>query len=163
MAFPERPTIHGETSLGGPVVWRDPERAREPYGEDFRRCSYCGSIHPEDLLRHLRAGASPHGADWKYGWPHKFYVEGVPNLLAGKTVRCGTAFKRADGKDFEEPIMGAAPATVHVKWYNEHLLDEGYDEATRAELIEALAASGIRFEIVDGRLRYSAPHRGYQR
>jgi hypothetical protein len=100
------------------------------YGEHFRRCSYCGSINPEDLAAEQVGGDSctichrvgwsecfqnqrpmwadniavgalspeqrekfdkmapthaynPGGwyaswADWKYGWPHKFYVD-IPN------------------------------------------------------------------------------------
>lgn len=56
--------------------WRDPAR-----GEHFRRCNYCGSIHPEDLA------AEPYWyaewADRKYGWPHKFYVD-IPNRNPGQ-------------------------------------------------------------------------------
>lgn len=52
--------------------WAHPRGA-----EHFRRCSFCGSIHPGDLA----AEPSWHGdwADMKYGWPHKFYVQGVAN------------------------------------------------------------------------------------
>ena len=55
--------------------WREPTR-----GEHFRRCSFCGSISPEDL-----AAESAWRADWadrKYGWPHKFYVD-IVNRNAG--------------------------------------------------------------------------------
>lgn len=107
--------------------WREPRR-----GDHFRTCSFCGSIHPEDLAaeqegsgtcqacglagweacfrgqvpvwawhltgeqkgiltaeesaslegKHARHDYSPGGwwaswADRKYGWPHKFYVEGL--------------------------------------------------------------------------------------
>lgn len=114
--------------------WRKPER-----GEHFRRCSFCGSIHPEDLAaeqagddicrvcaKHgweacfrnqqppwvngderaavlaqvspeeraqVEAQAPAHSyspggwwaswADQKYGWPHKFYVEGLSNRDTG--------------------------------------------------------------------------------
>lgn len=46
-------------------------------GEDFRRCSYCGSINPDDLIT-LANQKDLHFevADWKYGWPHKVYVDG---------------------------------------------------------------------------------------
>lgn len=46
------------------------------HGEHFRRCSWCGSIHPDDL-----AAEPVWRADWadrKYGYPHKFYVD-MPN------------------------------------------------------------------------------------
>ena len=94
---------HGWNSAArwGGWSWDEPAR-----GEHFRRCSFCGSIHPEDLAaeramtadrctacgiggwsEHFRADAehsySPDGwraewADRKYGWPHKFYVD-IPN------------------------------------------------------------------------------------
>lgn len=66
-----------------PIHWREPRKPTDddgPVVESFRRCSYCGSIHPEDLLRVLADGARMHGSDWKYSWPHKFYVE-VPNRV----------------------------------------------------------------------------------
>lgn len=51
--------------------WREPD-----YGEHFRRCSYCGSIHPDDLA--VESTWRAEWADQKYGWPHKFYVD-IPN------------------------------------------------------------------------------------
>lgn len=42
----------------------------------YRHCSYCGSCHPADLAKSIREhGTKVHFADWKYGWPHKVYVE----------------------------------------------------------------------------------------
>ena len=49
--------------------------AWEKRDSGYRHCSYCGSIHPEDLLILLENGARLQGADWKYGYPHKFYVQ----------------------------------------------------------------------------------------
>jgi len=136
---PEQDHVHGSgwnsaTRRGG-WSWRKPR-----YGEFFRTCDFCGSIHPEDLVaeqaglgvcatcgragweEHFRAlkpawyvhaseaerelltpeeleraiqgyddhSYDPQGwyaswADQKYGWPHKFYVEGLrsrdPSLL----------------------------------------------------------------------------------
>lgn len=46
--------------------------------EHFRRCGYCGSIHPQDLLMMQANGELvdvDRSVDWKYGWPHKIYVE----------------------------------------------------------------------------------------
>jgi len=38
-------------------------------------CSYCGSISPKEALERLTDPASNgSGSDWKYGWPHKFYI-----------------------------------------------------------------------------------------
>lgn len=47
-------------------------------GESFRRCSYCGSVHPQDLLKARnegKIGSVDRSVDWKYGWPHKIYVD----------------------------------------------------------------------------------------
>lgn len=54
----------------------------------LRSCGYCGSMHPADVAAAIRAGAKPHWADFKYGWPHKAYIDGVPNPYAG--MRCST-------------------------------------------------------------------------
>lgn len=69
MDYPERPICHDNDTTAqrfGETKWRE--------RDGHRHCSYCGSLHPEDLLNVLNAGASLGGADWKYGWPHKFYI-----------------------------------------------------------------------------------------
>lgn len=38
-------------------------------------CSYCGSLHPNEAVALLKAGASISFADIKYGWPHKAYLD----------------------------------------------------------------------------------------
>lgn len=62
------PVHGGEADRWGGWSWREPDR-----GEHFRRCSYCGAIHPEDLV--AEPEWTPRWADPKYGWPHKFYVD----------------------------------------------------------------------------------------
>lgn len=70
-----------------PSGWFGPDPTKEPYGQTFRTCFYCGSIHPYDLLRAMMAHpVALERTDRKYGYPHKFYVEGIPNPLAGKPV-----------------------------------------------------------------------------
>ena len=74
MSYPERPTCHdGEQRFtGGQIIWRD----SDGYAP-FRTCSYCGSVHPEDLMALVLGNkATLGGSDWKYGWPHKFYLKG---------------------------------------------------------------------------------------
>lgn len=76
----------------GLVPW-DPARAPDlnaPYPESqytttgrLRSCGYCGSMHPTDLVAAIQAGAHVHWADQKYGWPHKVYVDDIPNPHAG--------------------------------------------------------------------------------
>lgn len=47
--------------------WREPR-----YLHHCRTCSYCGCVHPEDLI--TETGWHAEWADRKYGWPHKFYI-----------------------------------------------------------------------------------------
>jgi hypothetical protein len=68
----ENDPVHGqEAARFGGWFWSEPRR-----GEHFRRCSFCGSISPEDLA--IEPEWQPEWADRKYGWPHKFYVD-IPN------------------------------------------------------------------------------------
>lgn len=140
MKWPEKPTCHkNEQHMPGMPAdhWYAEGRADRP----FRSCSYCGSIHPEDLVRFLTNGATLESADWKYGWPHKFYVHGVPNPQAGQIVEIGSDHKGG----VTTPIMGPAPATTFVKWYSQHLSDDGFDNEAQVALQEALRVSGIDF------------------
>lgn len=79
MEFPEKIQCHGEidpifTYADEGIVWRDKS------DEHARSCSYCGSLHPEDLVYWLEhKGMQLSGADWKYGWAHKFYLVGGPS------------------------------------------------------------------------------------
>ncbi len=46
----------------------------EDHGPD-EKCSYCGSMSVVDAIAALaRPGTRYSGSDWKYGWPHKFYI-----------------------------------------------------------------------------------------
>lgn len=149
-------TCHGDVSQGGifnfdQPGWRDPQPNEEPYGYPFRTCGYCGSIHPEDLLGFLGQGAQLESSDWKYGWPHKFYVRGIANPMAGKIVEVGSQQggdineatpgskwkSTCPHKDCQErtrdhgywyvPNMSSAPAHTHAKFYNVHLKDCSQD------------------------------------
>lgn len=194
MSWPERPICHDDNwQLQSPFrlgrsTWREPRgddsssKYVSPRAETFRTCSYCGSIHPEDLVKVLAEGATLGGSDWKYGWPHKFYVHGIPNPKAGQeypqyiydTPREGEkgweryqdGFSSHDGKPLMSwrklMHMAKCPPAVHAKWYNDHLLDLTPDTfAIVAPLLEKHA--GIRWQIKDGKLGYAAPCAGYQR
>lgn len=81
----EADRVHPETQHElfryGPWLWALPRN-----GEHFRRCSFCGSIHPDDLA--AEAGWRADWADRKYGWPHKFYVE-IANRSPGREYVIG--------------------------------------------------------------------------
>lgn len=53
----------------------------------FYRCSFCGSIHPEELIKLLqKEGITIKFSDLKYGWPHKLYVKGAGEWIKFYTV-----------------------------------------------------------------------------
>lgn len=193
LVWPDRPRCHDAdgyaTRFEKTWVWRPPSGGdrESPYDYPFRTCSYCGSMHPEDLYRAVLAGATLGGADWKYGWPHKFYVD-LPNPAAGQ-LRGGTSTtiggwgsevgmslealkakhpqyadwewtERKEG-GYRVTKFSPAPAQTHAKFYNEHLKDlEAPAFQALARLIEERAK--VRFTMLDGRLRYAAPCHNYQ-
>lgn len=101
------------------------------------------------------------GSDWKYGWPHKFYVHGIPNLRAGELeyiyTYCGIREELLDDamEGFKPELTGnvwrvvsgemKSPTYLHAKWYNIHLLDLNDDAfAALAPLLDKYV--GICFE-----------------
>lgn len=169
---------HGDVSQGGVFRFDQPSwqtREREPYVTGMRQCSYCGSLNPEDLLAALKAGTVQdiHGADWKYGWPHKFYVD-VPNQIAGKVTEMGSSSGPDIGPDtpgavqsshgyWKLPTLSPAPATCHAKFYNTHLQD--VSDEVFAELAPLLLArTGIEFtRDPEKGVGWRAPAHGHQR
>jgi len=168
MQWPEQPTCHVISPVfrfSAPSWNRRAPDARNPDGEPFRRCSHCGSIHPEDLIAALDAGAQLGGSDWKYGWPHKFYVENIPNPNRDRQAEIGgkSYWSEEKGERVYEPTYGEE-GNFHAKWYNEHLEDDGFDdEALSALLARLTEASGIEFRVTDGRVQFHAPHHGFQK
>lgn len=126
-------------------------------------------MHPTELAAAIKAGATLSAADRKYGWPHKFYVDGAPNPFAGEPEIISAEYggesatpemiaagwkQYPDGFDQTtgKPVMrwarlGAprpAPASTHGKFYTEHLQD-----ATPEERAVIERAMGLRFEFDD--------------
>lgn len=144
MSYPEKPTCHESSSIFKieGVSWREPKAKEDGSNWNHaihhcRTCSYCGSVHPEDLIKLIEGGATLGGADWKYGWPHKFYIENAVD---------------AEGKVFTG------------KWYNAHLTDEGFDEEVLQKLLGLLSEhSGITWLKDEKGIGFKAPYPGYQR
>lgn len=157
--------------------WREPVR-----GEHFRRCSYCGSMHPEDVVAEFKLGATAEWADQKYGWPHKFYVH-VANRTPDAVFCVGSthggdpdrdpgtgyvhvsqltdeqrAIALRDGMLGEDdPLEGAhwlmfGQRTEH---FGKFYTQHLADPALSDETREAIAlGSGLRFHFEDGRVRW---------
>lgn len=54
------------------VEWK--ERRLGQYPGPYTHCSYCGSVHFDDIRKIVSEGGALGGSDWKYGYPHKFYA-----------------------------------------------------------------------------------------
>ena len=93
-------------SAPDPVHGTDAERwggwhwSKPRHGEHFRRCSYCGSVHPEDLAAEPAWHAE--WADRKYGWPHKFYAD-IPNRSASALFVVGAQSGGTGRPDWKAP------------------------------------------------------------
>lgn len=170
MSEPTIDPVHGHdfNFRGHEWAWREPGR-----GEHFRRCSWCGSIHPDDLVAEPIWRAD--WADWKYGWPHKFYVE-IGNrdpgalfvLAAGNTRDLPTgAVLAEDLTDEQQQILTrdgfsswaggwvqfGTRAHHFAKFYTVHLADPAISNDT----IEAVERGcGLRFEFFAGRVMWQA-------
>lgn len=67
----------------GNTVGRLPADPSGTHGRSYAACEYDGSIAPGDLYALLqREGVRVEVADWKYGWPHKLYIDGQRGLHA---------------------------------------------------------------------------------
>ena len=157
--------VHGTAaeSWGG-WHWEPPSR-----GEHFRRCSYCGSMHPDDLAGEERWHAE--WADQKYGWPHKFYVDilnrspetlfcishathdtGGPSYVSAESL---TPEQREiiirDGMGRDKEIAGwywfETRAYHYGKLYTAHLADPQISDETKERIFRV---SGLRFKFPGG-------------
>jgi hypothetical protein len=152
----------------GLVPWRPAEAPNVDGGGRtagmLRGCGYCGSMHPADVAAAIRAGAKGHWADFKYGWPHKAYFDGVPNPHAGmREIRSSANFKpegegweprheaRYDERTGERLAdretwvkYSMATETTHGKFYTVHLQDASAED--RATIEQHL---GLKFEFTD--------------
>jgi hypothetical protein len=123
------------------LVWREARRASEDKDNKLKTnritsCGYCGSCRPDELAKALQNGAHLSSADRKYGWPHKFYVEKMPNPFPGEPeIRT-----YGPGPNDIGPAEPAGPY-IFAKFYTEHLMDASPEDR---DVIEK--AMGMRFE-----------------
>lgn len=60
----------------------------EKRADGLMHCDYCGSIDAATAVAALyKNGTEYSGSDWKYGWPHKFYI-----VLATESGRTNVKF-----------------------------------------------------------------------
>lgn len=179
--MPESELVHQPMAsvfrIGQSWDWREPHR-----GEHFRRCDYCGSIHPDDLVKEI-PGVRPEWADQKYGWPHKVYVD-IPDRLGelswlggisggeklsdevlrergytpvGQLSRAEKKACKRDGVklDSYQGVMVTTRSVRNAKFYSVHLRDPAISDETKATIFEWC---GLRFEWDDdGGVRWGRP------
>lgn len=161
---------HGEAERYGGWSWHEPR-----YGEHFRRCSYCGCVHPDDLAAEV--GLRADWADRKYGWPHKFYVD-IPNRNASRLYVLSSSsnhhpewLSTADadpdleevlerdgygkGNRYRPKFVQLGARTNHFgKFYTTHLADQALSADTRIA-IEQLC--GLHFTFMpEGRVSWTS-------
>lgn len=132
--------------------------------EGFKHCGYCGSMDPVELSELIEAGkATMSGSDWKYGWPHKFYVKIVNPHPDKQVKKCSRSWwDEKEQKRKEEVEYGPQGPWLHSKFYSNHL--GLLDDETFAKVAPIISkACGITWEKKDGNLYYSAPHHNYQK
>jgi len=130
--------------------------------EGFKCCGYCGSMDPVELAELIEAGkATMSGSDWKYGYPHKFYVD-VKNPHPEKQVIICSRSLWENGERKEEVEYGTQGQWLYLKFYSNHLaLLDNNTFARVAPIINK--ACGITWEMGDDGVYYRAPYFGYQK
>lgn len=166
-AEPARDPVHGaDAARWGGWEWNEP-----CHTEHFRRCSYCGSVNPDDLVAEPDWHAN--WADMKYGWPHKFYVD-IPNRDPDRRYIVSASDTRPTGLRADDGWIAwdQIPDDVHAegwgrgewkwalvgtrpqhggKFYTAHLADPRISDDVR-ERIHAVC--GLRFTWNDGRVSW---------
>ncbi len=71
-------------------------------------CSYCGSMPVAEAIRRLSTPDNSYsGADWKYGWPHKFYIgSGYPHKFYNKHLSDATREEFLEFNSLSEYYFG---------------------------------------------------------
>lgn len=160
-----------------PVCWR--LRPDDKYGQPipFHTCEWCGSVTPQQFIEFLAAGCKCDVADWKYGYPHKIYLN-VPNPNPEELRGAGSTSEGSEMRYNERGVVTHrvktqenAPAgyetwsdqhgwmqlgkypMLHLKFYTAHL-DDLPDLKAHEDVI--FRATGIYFfRNAEGKLMYS--------
>ncbi len=119
-------------------------------------CSFCGSITPEDMIALMQTdGTTYSGSDWKYGFPHKFYVEAAIEPI--DHYCCGATYKGHNVSDHQYHTK----TREHLKFYTVHMADATDKQIAEwdAKIAPLLGVRYLRGE--DGIVRWHAEP-GYQ-
>jgi hypothetical protein len=115
-------------------------------------CSYCGSLTVADAIKAFQTpGVRWSGCDWKYSWPHKFYIE----------IPC-EPYRKCTSKGPGEHDLGYSECRYDFhKFYAEHLVDATPEQLEQwNRIVEPI--TGIGYELDGDWLKYSARCLGWQ-
>lgn len=126
----------------------------------YETCSYCGSFTIADTIKFFQTpGVEYSGADWKYGWPHKFYINRIPCEPYSRVV--SSTWQNGKQTDIKRE-------TSNHRWgkfYSEHMIDATPEQLEQWNTI-VTPKLGVSFSIKDDKLYWSAPNTdgfyGYQ-
>jgi len=122
--------------------------------DDRDTCSYCGSITIDAAIAAFTTtGVEWSGSDWKYGWPHKFYL----------TFPC-PSYERIVGAEYnggQRKDVRATVTTRNYKFYCTHLRDATQEQLDLWNRVAAPICK-IEFQHSEEGLKFKAPHHGYQ-
>jgi hypothetical protein len=114
--------------------------------ETVPTCVYCGSVTPGDFLKMLQtSGTHYSGSDWKYGWPHKFYVQPPLAVPERRCTRSGPG---------NEKGYSMVTHDFH-KFYTEHMIDATPEELELWKKV-AFPLLNVRIQLDGGRVRWMA-------
>ena len=99
-------------------------------------CNFCGSLRVRDAIRLLQTpGTRFSGSDWKYGWPHKFYIDN-PGYYKFYTIH----LRDANDTEFEL-FAKVSRETFGINWVRD---EKGIQfQAPRSRNIGGWQLSGI--------------------
>ena len=111
-------------------------------GTGLVTCTHCGSLTTTAFLAAVASGVKPELADFKYGYPHKFYLD----------TPCKPHMRQISSKDLEVKRDAAGQVTevvkqitekrctsTHAKFYTIHLLDASPEEVEAFNVYAAQA------------------------
>lgn len=102
------PLTRGHDVHPGTVwVWREPTERWSQH-----TCSFCGSVRPLNAAEWLEHGNNASGSDWKFGWPHKFYLSDDE----GKEWKLYSEHLTELGPDSFQRVTTAIANVLHIRF-----------------------------------------------
>ena len=117
--------VHGKDMKWSDCIYCGKRKNHRIHGKPYTTCSWCGSMHINDFICVLQEHPiipvdffpTADWADWKYGYPHKLYVN-RPGGMGGKFYIAHLRDHTDRIREFNEVIR---PTGVVFEWDGKHL------------------------------------------